>query len=481
MKSLLLAMTVAVLMAGSESSRAQEISTDWDGSAAVPYLEQSNTGGVQNPQGQNPQGQNPQGQNQGAPAPSEPNPHIAELPQAGEPLKNLEDTAEAGGSEAEDPRHDAVRWNEYLGSHFHIRFGGGFLYEVAAFSQDAASKQQFDLVDQGKVRDARILLKGGFPQFKRKITFSAGFMFDAPTSSWLVRETGVMVQVPELGDSYFFFGRTKEGFSLNKVMVGYAGWTIERFTMNDATVPILADGVKWLFYSRKTGIFWNLGTYTDVLSEGQSFSSYEHQSVARVGWIPIHSEEKDKVFEFAANLRYGKVEDGQLQLKSRPEAFPAPFFVDTGTFPAISTKMAGYEVYYRNKGLLLGSEYWAQFVNSPSTGNPTFNGGDVVMAWVLTGESRAFNTVGGFFTAVSPNRPVFSGGPGAWEAVLRFSNIDLDGGTVQGGKFWRFTPNVNWYLSDNVRLSFVYGFGSLNRFGLIGHTQFFQSRIQLQL
>jgi hypothetical protein len=40
---------------------------------------------------------------------------------------------------------------------------------------------------------------------------------------------------------------------------------------------------------------------------------------------------------------------------------------------------------------------------------------------------------------------------------------------------------MNWYLSDNVRWEFTYGYGRLNRFDLVGHTQFFQSRIQLQL
>ena len=38
---------------------------------------------------------------------------------------------------------------------------------------------------------------------------------------------------------------------------------------------------------------------------------------------------------------------------------------------------------------------------------------------------------------------------------------------------------VNWYLSDNVRLEMTYGYGSLNRFGLIGKTQIsliYQSR-----
>ena len=41
---------------------------------------------------------------------------------------------------------------------------------------------------------------------------------------------------------------------------------------------------------------------------------------------------------------------------------------------------------------------------------------------------------------------------------------------------------VNWHLSDNVRLELAYGYGSLDRFGISGgKTQFFQSRIQLQL
>jgi phosphate-selective porin OprO/OprP len=75
---------------------------------------------------------------------------------------------------------------------------------------------------------------------------------------------------------------------------------------------------------------------------------------------------------------------------------------------------------------------------------------------------------------------VFDGGPGAWELVLRYSRIDLDSGNVTGGRFWRFTPMVNWHMSDNVRLEFAYGYGHLNRFDLAGNTQFFQSRVQLQ-
>jgi phosphate-selective porin OprO/OprP len=119
--------------------------------------------------------------------------------------------------------------------------------------------------------------------------------------------------------------------------------------------------------------------------------------------------------------------------------------------------------------------------DAPASRNPLFHGGDVFMSWLATGETRVYNTRGGYFNGVSPARPVFQGGPGAWEIVTRFSYIDLDSAALHGGKFWRFTPMVNWHLSDNVRLELAYGYGSLNRFGLVGKTQFFQSRLQLQL
>ena len=46
-------------------------------------------------------------------------------------------------------------------------------------------------------------------------------------------------------------------------------------------------------------IIYNLGWYTDVLSEGQSFSSYDQQIVARVGFLPI-LEEKGTLLHVAS-------------------------------------------------------------------------------------------------------------------------------------------------------------------------------------
>jgi phosphate-selective porin OprO/OprP len=99
--------------------------------------------------------------------------------------------------------------------------------------------------------------------------------------------------------------------------------------------------------------------------------------------------------------------------------------------------------------------------------------------WLITGETRPYNTVG-YFKDIAPTRTVFSGGPGAWEAVLRYSYTDLNSKGVQGGTFGRITPMVNWYLFENVRLEMAYGYGHLDRFNLKGNTQFFQTHLQLQ-
>ena len=360
-----------------------------------------------------------------------------------------------------------------------LRVGGGLLIDYIAYDQDSASREQFRLVSQGKLRDVRFLL-GGRLNIKRPVTWQAGIMYDSPTKKWLFRQTGIMVAVPEIW-SHFFIGRAKEGFSLNKVMVGYDGWSMERLPFNDATIPLLADGIKWLAITPDRHWFWNLGMFTDVLSEGQSFSSYNHQFVARIGWDPLVSDTAGTLLHIAFNYRTGDINNDTLQLRSRPEAFPAPYFIDTGKFPADRGHTLGPEIYYRPGRYLFGLEYYWEGVTAPARGNPSFHGGEAVFAWLTTGETRSFNTVGNYFRSVSPRKTVIEGGPGALEAVLKFSYSDLTNSTLQGGVFWRVTPMINWHLTDNLRLEFAYGFGRLNRFGTRGGTQFFQSRMQFEL
>jgi phosphate-selective porin OprO and OprP len=328
------------------------------------------------------------------------------------------------------------------------------------------------------VRDSRFTFSGKLTT-KRNITWKAGVMYNGDTKDWFIRETGVMVDVPELWGK-FFVGRTKEGFSLNKVQNGYAGWTLERQIALDV-IPILADGIKWLGFLPKEKIFWNLGIYTDWLSKGESFSTYKWQTAARFGWLPIYSQENQTVLHIGMNYRYGEPVNGEIRVRSKPEANASPFFIDAGKFQSDFSNHLGAEVYYTKGPWMFGSEIYTHRFNSSMADNPIFNGGEVVASYIITGESRPYSTETAVYGFVPVKNPVFKGGPGAWEVAARFSTLDLNGGTLQGGKFWRITPMVNWYLSKEVRLELEYGYGVLDRFGLKGTTQFFQSRILLFL
>ena len=391
--------------------------------------------------------------------------------------KTLEDTITASEDD-EALSRKFIRWNEYQGPYFTLQFGAGLLYDYGAFAQDQDSKSQIAMFPGHKVRDFRVLFRGKlFPRIKRSITWSAGVMYDAPNSAWRMRQTGIMIATPELWGS-FFVGRTKEGFSMNKIMVGYDGLTMERATINDATIPILADGIKWLGYVPKRKILWNLGYYNDVLSKGQSFSTYSSQISGRFVFLPVLSEKENKVLHLGVMARVGKPLDNKIRFRSRPESNVAPFFLDTGSFESNSTRMAGFEAYYRGKRWFFGHEYWWVFASSDAKNNPTFHGGDLIMSYLFNDATRPYNTAGGYFRALDPKRSVFEGGPGAWELVFRYTRSDFNDKTVLGGTFSRFTSQVNWYLSQNLRLELNYGYGRLNRFDLKGDTQFLQSRFQ---
>ena len=369
-------------------------------------------------------------------------------------------------------------WYEFDGPLSSLKLGGGFLYEYAAYIQDDVSKEQIEMEPEFKVRDFRITMSGRV-KVERFLTWKLGIMYDAPSSSWFIRETGIMVGMPELS-GHIFVGRTKEGFSLNKVMNGYAGWTMERQMALDV-IPILADGIKLMGFLPKQRLLWNVGVFSDWLSKAQSFSTYNWQFALRAGWLPIYSESNETILHLGVSYRYGETEDGKIRVRSRPEATPAPYFIDTDTFQSDHSNHLGYEIYFSSGPFMIGSEYYWHKFNSATTDNPLFEGGEVVATYVITGESRSYSTVSGIYGFIPVSKSVFDGGPGTWEVVIRYSTLDLNGGTLTGGKFWRITPMINWYLSENVRLELAYGYGVLNRFNLEGVTQFFQSRIQFML
>ena len=394
--------------------------------------------------------------------------------------EGIDDTvnaAEAEGGEMPDKR---LEWNELDLKLLTVRLGGGLLLDWATYEQDEASHAQMPVSAGELVRDFRILLKGRFLFFPRA-SYSIGYMYDGPTGTWRFRQTGVMVDIKELSGQ-LFLGRTKEGFSTNKLMVGYFGWTIERAAANEAFLPILADGVKWTGQGFANRLVYNLGWFGDTWSESEGFNKNDTQVVGRAVWLPFASSDPERVLHLATEVRFADSNNGFLRYRSKPESFPAQSYaVDTGKFAADNATTVGFELYYRPGPLMFGSEYFLNKVISGPARDPFFHGGEAFVSYLFTGEVHPYNERGAYFEGVEPSHPVFSGGLGAWEVVLRGSYVDLDSGTITGGKFWRITPVVNWYLSPNVRATAEYGYSRLNRFGVEEPTQYVQARLQLIL
>jgi phosphate-selective porin OprO/OprP len=79
-------------------------------------------------------------------------------------------------------------------------------------------------------------------------------------------------------------------------------------------------------------------------------------------------------------------------VRSRPEANPAPRFIDTGDFSSTQSNHFGTEIYYTSGPWMFGSEmYWHRF-NSSTVNDPMFFGGEVVTSYMITGESRPYYT-----------------------------------------------------------------------------------------
>jgi phosphate-selective porin OprO/OprP len=112
-------------------------------------------------------------------------------------------------------------------------------------------------------------------------------------------------------------------------------------------------------------------------------------------------------------------------------------------------------------------------VKAPESATRSFHGGELLFAWIVTGETRPYNVRNAYFDRITPARSVFTGprrmGNRCAVLVQRHGQRSDSRGT-----FWRFTPMVNWHMSANLRLEFVYGYSSLDRFGTVGKTQYFQ-------
>ena len=92
--------------------------------------------------------------------------------------------------------------------------------------------------------------------------------------------------------------------------------------------------------------------------------------------------------------------------------------------------------------------------------SPTYNGWYVETSYFLTGEHRNYKE--GEFARPKVLRPVFEGGPGAWELAAKYDVLNLSNkatlitSCTECGNQNTWLIGVNWWLNDYTRLMFDY-------------------------
>ena len=112
-----------------------------------------------------------------------------------------------------------------------------------------------------------------------------------------------------------------------------------------------------------------------------------------------------------------------MKLRAHPETrLTNDTLVDTGQFPAAEADLLGGELAMVSGPFSFQGEYFLVLTDSPTTGNPRFNGFYLSGSYFLTGEHRNYNRSLGIFTSITPTRDfhLFDEGWGALEMACRF-------------------------------------------------------------
>jgi phosphate-selective porin OprO and OprP len=228
---------------------------------------------------------------------------------------------------------------------------------------------------------------------------------------------------------------------------------------------------------------WSAGWFNNWLDDDLSFTQSGQIFAGRISGLPIDAGGGRRLLHLGVSGVYREAQDGNFRLRSVPEVYEAPDFVDTGLLPADHGTSVGAELAAVERPVAVSAEYTWTSVGSPETGDPHFQGFYLMASWCMTGESRPYDRQLGSFGAIRPAQP-FSfkhGGRGAWELAARYSRIDLTSGGVKGGEFDRWSGGLSWSPTSQWRFEFNYGYGRLKRANLDGRTHFYQLRLQFQL
>jgi phosphate-selective porin OprO/OprP len=384
---------------------------------------------------------------------------------------------------------DGDKWNQFETKYINGIFVSAIVMDrMNWLSQDAGSDEQWgDLSfnDGGEIRGFRLGLIGtlNFETPWIYTIFAATKAFD---KGFEVKDDDNLtffdyrLDIPFFKSSVLSIGKQKEPISMNRLTGGTFLPNQERPAESDAFYPSRNIGVVWSGFSAERNSSWAFGAFNNWLEESNSFDESSNQYVGRLAWAPLVSEDQSNLLHLGIGYRYSDAKQG-IQYVTEPEFNKAPDFIDTGFLTADKTQTYNVEFAWRRGPATLTSEYTRVGVSNAELDNPSFNGYFVEASWILTGEMRGYNNKGSVFGGIPVAKSVYQNGKGAWEVYTRYSHIDTNDGTIDGGEMQIATLGLNWWLTPFFTINMGYKYIWNERGGQEGESSGLLTRLILVL
>ncbi len=329
-----------------------------------------------------------------------------------------------------------------------LRLGGRIHWENAFFGDDEFGGKS---VDDGDVfRRSRIYLSG---QVQERYDFKMQFDFAGGDADFKDVYFGIK-EVPVFGN--LRVGQFKEPLSLEELISSNSNSTIERANVN-RLVPSRSAGIMAYNNFADMRISAAAGLFRGADDSYGNYRGDGYAATARLSGLPYLSEDASQLLHLGVGYSYRDDDTATYKLSSDHSLAPS---WKHSISDVDNTGVLGLEAALKLGSFSVQSEWVQADVDAPEGGD--LDGYYVQAGYVLTGESRSYDQKLGAFKGVSPSSKFLEdGGIGAWEAVLRWSNLDFSD-LAPNQEIDTWTIGVNWYLNKNIRAMLNYSHAELD-------------------
>ena len=313
-----------------------------------------------------------------------------------------------------------------------------------------------------EMRRAELVLKGKGPG-----NYEWVLGYDARANKWL--DVNAKYKIGGDANQYLQIGQFKQPNSLEELSSTKNNDFVSKAMITNTFAVARRLGAAYSIGDSN----WSVtGSYfgrelTRNLAKGQGFG-------ARGTWAPIN--ESGNILHLGLSyVDYDTAAD-TVQLRARPDADLATArLIDSGKLTntdRLST--TGVEAAWVRGPFKLQGEYMATNVKRYGAGSSDYgvDGAYVSGVWNITGETWGYKA--GTLTTPLPNEPA----SGMWQVGLRYDTMNLDDGSVLGGKSNTITAGVNWYWHSNFKFMLNYVKATSDRRGLSDDPSITEARVQ---